>query len=240
MFIRSTIYYFAMCLSVFIVGFFLLIFGYFLKQTTIDSILHCWSKTNRWLLKFICGLDIEVRGGEKLCSLDYDIVISNHQSVFETIVFRALLPKSQTWVLKKELLKIPFYNIMVKFGYTIPVDRSNGKEALKDVMAVGSKALSENRVVFVFPEGTRSLPGEHLKYNAGAALLAVKNNANVLPMAHNAGVYWPKKGYVINPGQLTVSIGDVVSSQDKKSRELMSELECWVQSESDSLMGASS
>ena len=156
------------------------------------------------------------------------VVLSKHQSAWETIAFQLIFPP-QAWVLKRELLWIPFFGWGLAASRPVAINRSSGARALEEVVRQGKKRLSEGRWVIVFPEGTRMRPGEHGRYNPGGALLATRAGAPVVPVAHNAGEFWPKRGFLKHPGTIRVSIGPVIETQGKRAKEVSTQAELWIE-----------
>lgn len=181
------------------------------------------------LARGILGISYEVRGRENLPA-GPAVVLAKHQSAWETVAFLMLFPPISP-VIKQELLKIPFFGWGFRMINPIAIDRSAGREALKQIVVQGGEKLAQGFWVLVFPEGTRVAPGEKGRYGAGGARLAVEAGAPVVPVAHNAGEVWPKNAFVKRPGTVTVSIGPVIDSRDKSAAELTREVEAWIEAE---------
>lgn len=194
-----------------------------------------WNIVNAWVhlvlfwLRITCGIRYEVRGLENLPK-DTAIIMSKHQSTWETIGFQAIFPP-HVWVLKQELLKIPFFGWGLKSLNAIAIDRDSGRKAIVQVVRQGQERLDAGRWVVVFPEGTRTAPGTQGRYKIGGAVLAVKTGYPVVPVAHNAGEYWPKHWLYKYPGVITVSIGPVIDSQELTADDLMQKVEDWIETE---------
>jgi 1-acyl-sn-glycerol-3-phosphate acyltransferase len=179
-----------------------------------------------WL---ICGIRHEIRGLENLP--DYPVIImAKHQSAWETIALLTLFPPMSI-VLKRELLMLPFFGWGLRMISPIAIDRSAGKAALKQIVAQGKARLAAGFWVMIFPEGTRVKPGETGRYAIGGAWLATHTGTPVLPVAHNAGELWPKNSFLKRPGLVTVSIGPVISSANKKADALNEEVKSWIETE---------
>ena len=187
-----------------------------------------WTRSVSWMTKICCNLDYRIEGSENLPKKDQAyILLSKHQSAWETLATRQFLPK-QTTVLKQSLTWIPLGGWALATLKPIAIDRTNAKEALKNLVKQGSARLKEGFVVIIFPEGTRSAPGENLKFNAGGALLAQKSGYPVIPLAHNAGEFWPRYSFLKYPGTITVKIGPAIDPKGKKAKEINSEAEAWI------------
>jgi len=177
----------------------------------------------------VLGIRYVVRGRENLPA-GPAVVLAKHQSAWETVAFLMLFPPISP-VIKQELLKIPFFGWGFRMINPIAIDRSAGREALKQIVVQGGEKLRHGFWVLVFPEGTRVAPGEKGRYGAGGARLAVDAGAPVVPVAHNAGEVWPRNAFVKRPGTVTVSIGPVIDSRDKSAAELTREVEAWIEDE---------
>lgn len=155
-------------------------------------------------LRVICGLGYEVRGLENLPD-GPAIVASKHQSAFDTVVFTRFLPDA-AYVLKKELLAVPCFGWYLRRCKMIPVDRGGGSRALKDMIAAARQAAAERRWILIFPEGTRTRPGDSRPYHPGVAALYGALDLPVVPVALNSGLYWPRRSFVKRPGRIVVEV----------------------------------
>lgn len=188
---------------------------------------NLWIKCILWVLKVTCGLTYEVQGLENLPEDQACIILSKHQSAWETIALRLFLPP-QTALLKKSLLWIPIGGWALATLKPIAIDRENQREALKSLIEQGTARLKEGLFVVIFPEGTRAAPGENKKFNAGGAMLAQKSGYPVIPLAHNAGEYWPRYSFLKYPGTIQVRIGPVIATEGRKAKEINAEAEAWI------------
>ena len=196
-----------------------------------------WAVLNAWVylmvfwLRITCGIRHEVSGLEHLPPADKGaIVMAKHQSTWETIVFQAIFPP-HVWVLKQELLNLPFFGWGLRVMEAIAIDRSAGRKAIVQMIRQGKQRLESGRWVIVFPEGTRTAPGAPSRYKIGGAVLAAKTGYPVVPVAHNAGEHWPKHWLYKYPGVIKVSIGPVIEAEGKNPEELMNEVETWIENE---------
>jgi len=161
-----------------------------------------WSASTLGLIRIICGIRLEIEGREHLPNTPC-VVLAKHQSAFETIAMPSLVPPF-AWVLKRELFYIPVFGWALWALNEIAIRRSNPRKALKQVLEQGKHFLIEKRWVVIFPEGTRTEPGQTGDYQASGIMLARKAGVGILPMAHNAGVCWPKRGFIKHPGTVRV------------------------------------
>lgn len=188
---------------------------------------NSWIRSVLWVAKVCCGIDYEVEGLEHIPANQAVIVLSKHQSAWETIALRLILP-TQTALLKRSLLWVPFGGWGLATLRPIAIDRENQREALKTLIEQGAACLKDGLWVVVFPEGTRTFPGEQTKFSAGGAMLAHKTGYPVIPLAHNAGEFWPRYSFFKYPGTIKVKIGPVISTTDKKAKEINDEAENWI------------
>ena len=186
-----------------------------------------WAYMMRWWLKVTCNLTHRVSGMENLPSEPH-VMLAKHQSAWETIMFQTIFPP-QAWVLKKELLKIPLFGWGLMASRPIAIDRSQNRKALDILVKQGTEKLAEGRSILIFPEGHRMAPGESGKYNPGGAMLAVKAGVKVVPVAHNAGLFWKRRGFLKYPGVIDLRIGPAIDTTDKKPRQVNEEAKAWIE-----------
>jgi 1-acyl-sn-glycerol-3-phosphate acyltransferase len=186
-----------------------------------------WTRLLLWLLRVICGIRVEVEGAEHLPQ-HAAVILSKHQSAWETFAFQAIFPP-QVWVLKRELLRIPFFGWGLKALEPVAIDRSKGRQAGSQLLEQGAERLSRGIWVVIFPEGTRAAVGEHKRFKTGGARLAAHTGAPVVPVAHNAGLVWPRRSAPARPGVITVSIGPVIDSRGRSAEDINAEAEAWIE-----------
>jgi len=193
------------------------------------AVVSRWAVTNLWLLKVICNLRYEVEGAE-LIPNEPCVAMCKHQSAWETLALQAILPP-QVWVLKRELLWVPFFGWGLASLKPIAIDRKAGRKALQQVIIQGKDRLASGAWVVVFPEGTRVAPGKMKKFGIGGARLAVDSGVPVLPIAHNAGKKWPKDGFIKHAGVIKLKIGDMIPTKGKTAVEINAAVFEWMQAE---------
>lgn len=192
-------------------------------------IISLWARSMMWWLRVTCGIRYRVFGLEHIPQTPC-VVLSKHQSAWETLAFQQIFPP-QVWVLKRSLLWIPFFGWGLAMTSPIAIDRSAGREALKQLTAQGKDRLKQGFWVIVFPEGTRVAPGSRGKYHIGGAWLATHTGTDVVPVAHNAGEFWPKNAFLKKPGTITVSIGKPIATADLKPDQVNRMVEDWIEQE---------
>ncbi|MBI2313080.1 MAG: 1-acyl-sn-glycerol-3-phosphate acyltransferase [Betaproteobacteria bacterium] len=188
-----------------------------------------------FLARVLCGIRYRVLGRENIPDHP-GIVLSKHQSAWETMAFQEIFPP-QVYLLKRELLRIPFFGWGLAMTSPIAIDRSAGMEALKQTLAQGKERLARGFWIVIFPEGTRTPPGKKGKYQVGGAWLAIHTGAPVVPVAHNAGELWSRHAFLKRPGTVTVSIGQAIDPTGLKASELNARIEAWIESEMQRLNG---
>lgn len=189
-----------------------------------------WNVFIIWLAKYLCGIEYQIKGAENLPDSPA-ILLCKHQSAWETIFLFCKMPRPLIFVLKKELLNIPFFGWALRLLRMISIDRKNTKSALKKVISKGQKRLRDGQWIIMFPEGTRTKAGEKGKYKHGGTRLAIATNTVVVPIAVNAGHLWPKGKFIKYPGLITVSIGKPINPDNHTPESMMQEVENWIESE---------
>ncbi len=215
-------------ISVALFGGVIVIIGRWAPFSVIGRLARRWAQANLIALKYLCRLDYRIEGLEYLPTSTC-IVMSKHQSAWEIIALRALLPIEQTWVLKRELLDIPILGSALRRFQAIAIDRSAARAALKQLISEGQSSLCAGHLVVIFPEGTRIPPGEHGSYNVGGAVLAHRTGYPILPIAHNAGVFWGRRSFIKRAGTIQLVIGAPIISTGKCAKKLIRETENWIE-----------
>lgn len=188
-----------------------------------------WACFVIWWLTLTCGVHYRVIGRENIPDQPC-VILPKHQSAWETIALQVIFPP-QIWVLKRSLLLLPFFGWAIWALKAIAIDRSSGREALKQLVSQGKDRLALGLNVVVFPEGTRVAPGKRGKYHIGGAWLATHTGALAVPVAHNAGEFWPKNNLLKRAGTITVSIGNPINTTGMKADELNRQVEAWIEAE---------
>lgn len=227
-FFRSLIFQLFLYSSVIFFGLAISLLGRWLPISKVDQLANLWGQINIKALKYLCRLSFRIRGLENLPN-SASIIACKHQSAWETIALRALLPNMQSWVVKKELVRIPIFGTALHELKAIPIDRSAGLKALKQLIRDGSQTLREGRIVIIFPEGTRVPIGTRGDYNIGAALLAERSGYPLVPIAHNAGVFWGRRSLIKKPGIIDVIIGQEIVCKGVSLHEVNHQLEEWIE-----------
>jgi len=191
------------------------------------SLLQVWVHFILWWLKITCKLTHEVQGEEHI-GTEAGIVFAKHQSTWETIALQEIFPL-QVWVAKRELMWIPFFGWGLALMKCIHIKRGTGRAAINELVAQGQARLDDGNWIVIFPEGTRIPPGQKGRYRVGGAVLAERTGYPVVPVAHNAGEYWPRRSFIKRPGVIQVRIGAPISPQGKTAQEIMDEASGWIE-----------
>ncbi len=200
-----------------------------LPRMTRYRIISGWSRLVMALARAILGIRWRVEGREHLPG-GPAVILSKHQSAWETMAFQLIFPP-QVHVLKRELLWIPFFGWGLALMSPIAIDRARGVAALRQIARRGRKRLAQGFWVVVFPEGTRVPPGERRPYQLGGAWLAADSGAPVVPVAHNAGLFWPRNAFVKRPGTVTVRIGPTIDPAGRDAQTINRLAEEWIEKE---------
>ena len=180
-----------------------------------------------WVGKHLCGLDYVIEGRENIPD-EASVVLIKHSTVFETYAQLAVFPP-QTWVLKKELLWVPFFGLGLKGLKAIAIDRKSGHRAVGQVIQQGKERLKDGIWVCVFPEGTRVPAGKTRKYGISGAALAHEAGVPVVPVAHNAGDLWARRGIRKYPGVIRFVIGPPIDGAAQSPKETNALAQAWIE-----------
>lgn len=189
-----------------------------------------WPRLAIWSAKTITGIRWQIKGRENLPDTPV-VVLSKHQSAWETLFLPAYMPHEVCFVYKKELHRIPFFGWGLALLRMIPIDRKKGRDAFEQVVRLGQRRLDEGRWPLLFPEGTRIPPGKVGRYKMGGALLAARTGVPVVPIAHNAGECWPRNSFIKKPGLITVSIGPAIDTTGLDAEEVNRRVQDWIENE---------
>lgn len=193
-----------------------------------------WPRMAVWAAKVFCGLRWKIEGAEHLPD-GPAIVLAKHQSAWETLFLPSHLPREVCFVYKRELHRIPFFGWGLALLKMIPIDRARGKEAFEQVVQIGQKRLDEGRWPILFPEGTRIAPGKMGHFKMGGALLASRTNTPIVPIALNAGEFWPRNAFAKRPGEIIVRIGPLIYPDGQTPEALNARVYAWIEQQMKSM-----
>jgi len=186
-----------------------------------------WAVVLLTALKWLCRLDYTVEGREHIPEGNH-IALWKHASTWETLAIGAVFPR-QVWVLKRELLWLPFVGWSIRLLHAIAIDRGAGHNAVNQVIEQGRERLNEGDWVVMFPEGTRMPAGQTRRYGVSGALLASQTGKLIIPVAHNAGYFWPRRGLLKKRGTVRVVIGPPIRAAGRDPREINAEAQDWIE-----------
>ncbi|HMV61915.1 MAG TPA: lysophospholipid acyltransferase family protein [Rhodocyclaceae bacterium] len=197
---------------------------------TRHKLIRGWPRIMGWVIKHVLGIPYRLVGAENIPREGPAIIVSKHMSAWETILLQDIFPP-MVFVLKKEIHSIPFFGWGIARMPMIAIDRAAGKDALTQVEAQGRERLAEGFWVTIFPEGTRVAPGSKKRYKAGASWLAAQTGVPVVPVAHNAGEFWPRNALFKRPGVVTVSVGPVIDTKGLNAEQINAKAQAWIEGE---------
>jgi 1-acyl-sn-glycerol-3-phosphate acyltransferase len=196
--------------------------------------IRLWARSIIWLMRFVCGIRVRVTGLERIAP-GAAIIASKHQSAFDTFDWPALLAQP-SYVLKRELLDLPFWGRAARHTGAVPVDRDGGGAALRGMVRDAKRVLDEGRPLIIFPEGTRSSPGEKVPYQPGVAALVINSGVPCYPVATDSGRCWGRRAFRKMPGVISISVLPPLPSGLSR-KPLMETLEAQIETETARLMG---
>jgi len=227
LFVRSLLFWVGFIVNVVFFGL-LIVVLFFTPSSFRLKIAKLWSLTNNLLLRVFCGIKYKVEGLENL-NVETAIILCKHQSTWETLALHSFTPYVR-WVFKRELMKIPVFGWALALTDPIAINRGAGRAAIKQLIDEGTEKLNAGKWMVLFPEGTRTSPGKTHKYKIGGALLAEKSGYPVIPIAHNAGEFWPKHSFIKWPGTISVVIGPAIQSKGRSADEINADVYNWIES----------
>jgi len=227
--LRSIVFIVLQTVSVIVVSLVGLLF-WFASNKFKYAYLKVWVSFVVLLLRVVCGVKYEVHGKENLDVTQTGLILARHESAWETFAFQIIFPRL-AFVLKKELLNIPFFGWGLRMTSPIAIDRGAGRKAMKQVLDEGTEKLAndgkDDSWVVIFPEGTRMPVGKLGKINSGGSLLAKKSGAKTYLVAHNAGQCWAAKDWVVKPGKIDVYISEAIDVGTLNTAEINKLTEEW-------------
>lgn len=189
-------------------------------------VVNAWVAFFGWWLRVSCGLDYRVTGLDGLPD-GPAVIFARHSSAWETLAFQRLFP-AYAWIIKRELLWLPFFGWGLAMLHPIAVDRSRGREAVEQIAQQGCRRVEDGFWVMCFPEATRMAPGERRRFGMGGAVLASRSGCPVVPVAHNAGIFWRRRGFYKHPGTIQVVVGPAIETRGKTPEAINAEAKAWI------------
>ncbi|MCP3687373.1 MAG: 1-acyl-sn-glycerol-3-phosphate acyltransferase [Gammaproteobacteria bacterium] len=190
------------------------------------TLIKLWINSSLTFLQFFCGLHYQIEGQQNIPENGF-IVMSKHSSTWETIALQKFFDP-MVWVVKKELTRIPFFGWGLIAMNAIALNRGSGSAAIKQLISESKIRMDEGRILMLFPEGTRVMPGEKKKFKLGGAIVSEKTGYAVLPVAHNAGEFWPRHSWIKWPGKIHIVIGEPINPQGQQAEQIIAQVEDWI------------
>lgn len=227
LFLRSSIFF---IYSTFAIAFYsiIVVFAWVLPLTYRFALIRFFIRIYMYMLKIICHIDYDLQGLDHIPT-QATIILSKHQSTWETF-FLTMIFYNPAIILKRELLWIPFFGWGLAASKPIAINRNDKSSAMQQILQLGKKCLAQGRSILMFPEGTRVPAGQTGHYKLGGARLAVATETPIIPVAHNAGRYWPKRHFIKRPGTIKVVIGPPIDAKNKTPEVLLAEVKNWIES----------
>lgn len=223
--LRSSLYLLGQMISAILVAI-IACLCFFLPAPQRTNIITQWARFNIWSLRVLCGLRYRVHGAANIPTAAA-VILANHQSAWETLALQLIFPM-QSYVLKKELLWIPFFGWGLALNQPIAIHRGQKTRALATLIHDGLARLNAGRWVVIFPEGQRMPPSRLGRFQAGGAMIATHAGCAVVPVAHNAGLFWPKNSFIKHPGCIDLVIGQPITTTNQNPRTINTQVEQWI------------
>ncbi len=190
------------------------------------ALIKLWINSSLTFLRVFCGLHYKIEGQQNIPEHGF-IVMSKHSSTWETIALQKFFDP-MVWVVKRELTKIPFFGWGLIAMNAIALNRGTGRAAIKQLISESKIRMDEGRILMLFPEGTRVEPGQKKPFKVGGAIVSEKTGYAVLPVAHNAGEFWPRHSWIKWPGKIHIVIGEPITPEGKKAEQIIAIVEDWI------------
>lgn len=233
--VRSIIFYIGFSIITILVATNGVLIGWLLPfRWRTKMIAHVFGLLSIFWLRVCCGIKFEVEGVENIPD-EPCIIASKHQSSWETYFLQSYFTPVVT-ILKKELLYIPFFGWGLRMVNQIAIDRKDGRSSIEQLVEQGTNRLKDNIWVLLFPEGTRIDIGKSKPYAKGGSVLAHESGYGILPMAHNAGLFWPAHQLIKYPGTVKVVFGPVIQPAGKEVPDITKEIEEWTETKTNELV----
>jgi 1-acyl-sn-glycerol-3-phosphate acyltransferase len=227
--VRSALFYFGYIIATTWFGVTGMVIFRWLPYPVRSQYLLMWNRFTLVWLRLCCGVRYQVIGRHNIPDSPV-VVLSKHESQWETYYLQLALHPIAT-ILKKELLDLPGFGWGLRLMQPIPIDRSSPREAIRQMMTLGAERLAGGLSVLVFPEGTRTPPGQSGKYARGGANLAIKAGVPVVAIAHNAGICWPSRQWIKQPGTITVCISEPIPTADRSAADITDQARSWIEAQ---------
>ena len=230
--VRSILFWFVFAVSILIAGFILLTASLFSssKERCYD-IVRGWCK---WIIQAmggICNVKFSFENMDSIKNMGPVVLLSKHQSGWETLALFGFVPRRVSFVYKRELHKLPVFGWGLASLGMLSIDRRHGKAPFEHIKEEAPKYFEKGWAIVLFPEGTRTKPGQTVKYKSGGARIAIDTGTPVVPIALNSGRCWPKGSFIIYPGHIQVIFGPEIRPEGKTVAQLNDEVQNWIETQ---------
>ncbi len=209
----------------------------FLPEDKVRKTVHFfYYRYVNFIIRHIMGIKLEIKGLENLPKEGSYILASKHQSAYETLILPYLIPNIAI-ILKEELTKIPLWGLYPKKLGMIAIDRGSGTRAMRSIVKGALRTKGEDRPILIFPQGTRVPPGAQESYKSGVAKVYKDTELPIIPMALNAGLCWPRNGFIKKAGTITFEFLPMIPA-GQKPQEMIKNLESTLEAHSNALLPA--
>ena len=233
--LRSALFMLWMLVTVVPVALVVVLISVFVRGNPVYWTCIFWLRLATYGARYICGVRWRITGAENLPSAaertSAVILLSKHQSTWETFAYPSLMTHPLAYVFKRELLYIPFFGWAMARMDMIHIDRSKRSEAWNKVAAQGKRLAALGHWVIMFPEGTRIARGKVGEYKTGGTRLSIETGVPVVPIATTSARCWPRKSFLLRPGVVDISIGKPISPLGREPAEMMREVQAWIEGE---------
>lgn len=217
--LQASLFYISYTIVTILWGTLSLLIGWLLPyRVRFTFIIGIWTRMVLFLLRLTCGVRHEIQGLENVPD-EPCILFCKHESTWETLALQSLFSPQAT-LIKRELLNIPFFGWAFRLLRPIAINRKEPRTALKQLIREGRDRLDNGIWVLLFPEGTRTKPGEVKAFQAGGSVLAASADQPVLVITHNAGTFWPAHQFTKNPGVIQLRIGKPIDTTGMKAKAI--------------------
>lgn len=228
LFIRSLLFSIYSLSTMVIYGTIISLFTWIFPISTRHAFIRFYLRIYFRVLKFLCHIDYEIHGLNNIPKDRAVIIMSKHQSTWETLML-PLIFKNPAIIVKRELMWVPFFGWGLALAGSISINRSKKTSAMHELIVKGTKCLNDGRSILVFPEGTRIPYGSVGHYKLGGARLAVATHHPIIPVAHNAGRFWPRRKFIKRPGTVKMIIGPIIKTEGRTPEEVLHLTKQWIE-----------
>lgn len=211
------------------------------RRRNFDLVASSWCKFILWTLRVATKINSNIIGYDRLDPKKAYIIVGKHESTWDTLIMHTFMKPAPVFILKKELLMVPFFGWCLALASKIAIDRGGGAGSLKKILREGKEYIKEGHNIIIFPQGTRVPPYSNVKdypYKTGFIALIKEMGADIVPMALNSGKFWKKKQFLKYSGTITMEFMEPIKYEEVKKmskEELLKRLEDIIETKSEEL-----